>query len=398
MTDSEQPDKPTKRRRGHNEGSVYRTKDGLWRGAVFLGYKTDGTPDRKYISGKTRAEVNRQVTKLLHDHQRGVPIATSTPTVEKFLDQWLEQVVKPRKRPGTYAAYESIVRIHLKPALGRHKIEKLTAQHIRAMLAAKQEAGVAGRTLLNIRGVLRAALNQAMKDDLVSRNVATLTDPPVLEPYEGKPLSPADVTRFLAAASGERLEALFVTAVWLGMRQGELFGLRWQDVDFSAGRLVIAKQLQWSNDKPKVPALVNPKTERSKRRLPLPAPVARVLQLHRRRQLEEKLIAGQRWQGDEWGLIFCSTIGTPLDPSNVTKQYRAVLDKAGIERRRFHDLRHSTGTFLTAKNVHPRVVMQILGHSQISTTMNIYAHVELDTMKDALDALSDFLEADSDAS
>jgi integrase len=260
------------------------------------------------------------------------------------------------------------------------------------------EGGVAGRTLLNVRGILRAALNQAMRWDLVSRNVATLTVPPELEAFEGKPLTTAEVTKFLAAAKSERLEALFVTAVRLGMREGKLFGPRWEDIDFDAGRLMIAKQLQWTGPKPKVPSLVDPKSARSKRQLPLPAPVVQALQAHRRRQLEEQLIAGSSWQGGAWGLVFCSTIGTLLDPSNMTKQYRSVLDAAKIERRRFHDLRHSCGTFLTAKNVHPRMVMQILGHSQISTTMNIYSHVELDTMKDALDSLSTFMEGESDAS
>jgi integrase len=290
-----------------------------------------------------------------------------------------------------------IVREHLKPMLGRHKLEKLSAQHIQELLSARKAEGAAGRTLLNIRGVIRAALNQAMKWDLVGRNVATLTEAPKLEAFEGKPLSPAEVTAFLNAAKGDRLEALFVTAVWLGMREGELFGLRWQDVDYDAGTITISKQLQWAGRKPRVASLVDPKTERSKRVLPLPAPVARAIKAHRSRQLPEIVIAGPRWNKD-WGLVFCTTIGTPLDQSNVMKQYRAVLKKAKIDSRRFHDLRHSCGTFLTSKNVHPRVIMEILGHSQISTTMNIYSHVDLDSMKSALDSLTELMESDSDAS
>lgn len=396
MTDREEPDKPKTRRRGHNEGSIYRTKDGTYRGAVFLGYGANGRPKRKYVSGKTRAEVNRAVTALLSDRQRGIPIASKSPTVGAFLDQWLADVVKPGTRDRTYESYEMIVRTHLKPMLGRHKLEKLTAQHIQELLAATKNAGASGRTLQNIRGVIRAALNQAMRWDLIARNVATLTDAPRLEPFAGKPLSPAEVTRFLTAAKGDRLEALYACAVWLGMRQGELFGLRWQDIDYEAGTLTVSKQLQWAGTHPKVASLVEPKTDRSKRTLPLPAPVAAALKAHRQRQLIERMLAGSRWDTG-WGLVFCTTIGTPLDQSNVLKAYRAVLKTAGIDSRRFHDLRHSCGTFLTAKNVHPRIVMEILGHAQISTTMNTYSHVDLSSMKAALDALTDLMETDSDA-
>lgn len=395
MTD---PEQPKKRRRGHNEGSIYQVKGGGYRGAVTIGYNANGRPKRKYVTGKTRAEVNRKILTLLNEHQRGMPISTQSTTVAAFLDQWLEQSVKPQKRLSTYETYETVVRVHLKPAIGRHKLDKLTAQQIEAMFAAQQSAGVSGRTRAKIRAVLRAALNQAMRWDLVPRNVASLTDPPKLEPFSGKPLSPSEVTKFLDATSGERFEALFVVAVWLGMRQGELLGLRWQDVDFDAGVIHVVKQLQWAGSKPTYPVLVDPKTESSRRRLPMPSPVAIALKRHRRRQLEDQVLAGERWKGAAWGLVFTTTVGTPLDPSSVVKHFRSVLDKAGIERRRFHDLRHSCATFLTSKNVHPRVIMQIMGHSDIGPSMHLYSHVELNTMKDALDSLSDLLDGTSDGS
>jgi len=146
----------------------------------------------------------------------------------------------------------------------------------------------------------------------------------------------------------------------------------------------------------KLPFLVAPKTERSKRTLPLPEAVVTSLKAHKTRQAQERLLAGRRWQ--DWGLVFCSTIGSPLDPSNVTKQYRAILKAVGIEQRRFHDLRHSCGSFLAAHNVHPRVIMEILGHSQISITMNTYTHVDLTSMREALDSLSDVFDPDKQSS
>jgi integrase len=396
MTDHE-PIKPAGKpekdsRRGHNEGTIYRTADGRWRGSVSIGYGVDGRPKRKYVSGKTRAEVNRKVTTLRAQHQSGIPIGTAVPTVKAFLEDWLETSVKPHTRQRTYDSYKSHVRVHLIPAIGRHKLDKLTPQHVTTMLAEKKAAGVSGAMLVKIRGTLRNALNEAMRMELVSRNVATLTRAPAVEAFEPKPLTPDELARFLAAAKDDRLEALFVSAVWLGMREGELLGLRWQDIDVDGKMLTIARQLQWTNEKPKRPVLTEPKTDRSHRRLPLPDPVVRSLIKHRTAQLEEKLENRPRWKGDAWGLVFTTTVGTPIDASNLTKAYRATLERAHIDRRRFHDLRHSTGTFLAARNIHPRVIMEILGHSQISTTMNTYTHVDLSTMRDALDSLGDLME------
>lgn len=381
MTDP--PDKGPAKHRGHNEGSIYQTKDGAWRGAISLGYGPEGKPRRKYVSGRTRAEVNRKVTRLLNDDQRGVSIASDIPTVKTFLTNWLADVVKPGERPRTYESYESICRVHLIPALGRHRLDKLTAQHVQAMLASKKAEGLRGRSLLNIRGVLRIALNQAMRWDLVYRNVVTLTDAPTLDRFEAKPMTPTEVVTFLTHVKDDRLVALYATAVTLGLRQGELLGLSWDDVDLARATLRVRRQLQWSSGKPRVPQLVEPKTEGSTRRLPIPDELVDALKRHRTRQLEGRLRAGGTWPA-EWDLVFCSTVGTPLDPRNVTKRFQDLLGDAGLERRRFHDLRHTTGSFLTAEGIHPRLIMEILGHSQISTTMNTYAHVELDSLRGAL--------------
>jgi integrase len=383
-------DKPSSsRHRGHNEGSVYQTKDGSWRGAVSLGYGPDGKPRRKYVSGRTRAEVNRKVTRLLNSDQQGIPVATDVPTVARFLTSWLEDVVKPDARARTYETYEGVCRRHLIPSLGRHRIDKLTAQHIQAMLAAKRAAGLKGSTLLHMRTILRIALSQAVRWDLVARNVAALTDPPKTESYEPNPLPPAEVAQFLEHVAGDRDEALYVVAVMLGLRQAELLGLSWGDVDLAKGTLRVRRQLQWSADKPRRPLLVEPKTDRSKRQLPLPPDVLDTLRRHRTRQLEERLRAGGHWSTD-LDLVFPSPTGTPLDASALTKRFQARLDAAGLERRRFHDLRHTSGSFLTARGVHPRLIMEILGHSRIATTMNTYAHVELDSLRDALAHVSEF--------
>jgi integrase len=209
-----------------------------------------------------------------------------------------------------------------------------------------------------------------VKWDLISRNVATLVDPLPVPYREIHPLTPEQARALLAAARDDRFETLYVLALTSGARQGELLGLSWSDLDLSTGTMTIRRQLQragrgWS--------LVEPKTSRSRRTLGLPPMAVDALREHRVRQLEDHIAAGSRWQ--EHGLVFTSTIGTPLDGTNVTHRLRQLLADAGLPRQRFHDLRHACASFMLAAGIHPRVVMEQLGHSQIALTMNTYSHV-----------------------
>ena len=228
-------------------------------------------------------------------------------------------------------------------------------------------------------------MGQANRWGLVARNVAKLVDPPRQVRHEIQPLSVDEARVLLDAAQTDRLGALYSVALAMGLRQGEALGLRWRDVDLDLGMLQVTYQLQRINGEAK---LVEPKTRLSRRSLALPATILLALREHRQRQLEERLLAGRRWV--ESGLVFTSTIGTPLDGTNVTKSFQRLLARAGLPKRRFHDLRHSCATLLLVQNVAPRVVMEVLGHSQISLTMNTYSHV-LPTLKreaaDQMDAL-----------
>lgn len=382
-------------RRGHNEGSVYQVKagaqKGLWRGAVWLGYGSDGKPNRKYVSGKTRAEVNRKIARLLEEHRSGRLTETATPTLAAFLEQWLNDVILPGRKTATYEAYSGIVALHIVPGLGRHKLDKLTPLHVQRWIAEKHAAGMNQTRLRDCRAVLRAALNQAVKWGLVARNVVTMTELPKAsdrhESLGGNPFTPAEATALLRVARGDRLEGFLTTALYLGLRHGELRGLRWQDVDFDRRELRVEVQLQGNRNGAQ--KLISPKTQSSRATLPMPPAVYDALIERRRQYAEDRLLAGGRWKGDEWGLVFTTTIGTPLNDNLNRKRFRELCTDAGIEPRRLHDLRHSTGTFLVAKGVNPRVVQQILRHSDITTTMGVYAHVETDTMRTALEALDD---------
>ncbi len=288
-----------------------------------------------------------------------------------------------------------MVRLYLKPMIGSHQLVKLTPQHVQAMMNAmlttggKKGTGVSPRTVQYTRAVLRRALGQALKWGLVSRNVATLVDPPRVERHEMRAFDPAEAQRFLDGVRGDRLEALYTVALSLGLRQGEALGLRWQDVDLDTGTLRVAVTLQRLNRQK--PCLAEPKTRQSRRTLPIPSPLATQLRAHRKRQLEDRLLAGERWNGDDWNLVFANRVGGPLDPTHVVKAFKQHLTRAGLPDIRFHDLRHSCASLLVAQGTHPREVMEILGHSTITLTMNTYSHVMPQAKRTAIDALSGVL-------
>ena len=226
------------------------------------------------------------------------------------------------------------------------------------------------RTVLHLRAVLRRPLNLAQRWGLVPRNVASLVDAPRVPAYDVRAMAPSQAGAFLDTVRGDRLEALFTVALAVGLRQGEALGLQWGDVDLSAGTISVHRALQRVDGKLR---LVEPKTPSSRRTVPLPPTVLVALRTHRTRQAEERLWAGSRWHDTD--LVFTTTIGTPLDGTNVTHHLHQLLGRAGMPQLRFHDLRHACASLLLAQGVHPRVVMEILGHSSIGLTMNTYSHV-----------------------
>jgi len=353
-------------RRENNEGSIhFWTNRGLWRGYVSV-----GGGKRKYVYGKTRQEARDKLADALRAQRQGTLVVGPRHTLKQYLTAWLRDTVQPSVRPWTYKGYEVLVRVHIVPELGNVALDKLTPQHVQALMNRKLGAGVAPKTVQYMRGVLRTALEQALRWGLVSRNVAALVDGPRVE-RSVRAVLDADMARVLVeAARADRLGALYVVALALGLRQGEALGLRWSDVDFGGGLLHVRHQLQRVSGSAE---LVPPKTARSRRTLPMPGLVVEALRAHETRQAEERAQAG-RWHDS--GFVFTSVIGTPLDGPNVTKAFQRFLERCGLPRMRFHDLRHSCATLLLARgDVSHRMVMELLGHSQIALTMNTYTQV-----------------------
>ncbi|HEX6349870.1 MAG TPA: site-specific integrase [Candidatus Dormibacteraeota bacterium] len=239
---------------------------------------------------------------------------------------------------------------------------------------------------MHLRGILRRALNWAIRLGLLSRNVAALARPPRLERHEIEPFTPDEARSFLTAIEGDRLEGLYIAALFSGLRQGELLGLRWQDVDLEAQELRVVHALQRFDGKLR---LVPPKTARSRRSVSLPPLVVDALRRDKARQLEDRLLAGSRWV--ESGLVYTTRWGTPIEPRDATRSFKRLLARAQLREIRFHDLRHSCATLLLVQGVAPRVVMEMLGHSQISVTMNTYSHVLPALQRDAAQRLEALL-------
>jgi integrase len=357
-------------KRGHNEGSIYkRGDDGRWAATVTLGYE-GGKRKRKTFYGDTRREVQEQLTKALRDIQQGLPIADGRQTVGDFLQRWLEESVKGKREPKTYASYAQLIRLHLSPDLGRIVLAKLSPQDVQEFINRKQAAGLSPRTVQYLHAVLRAALNRALKWGIIPRNVATLVDVPNVRRKPTRFLPPEEAKRFLDSIRGDRLEALYAVALAIGLREGEALGLRWKDINLETGVLTVQVELQRVDGKLQLKIL---KTEHSRRSISLPQFAIAALRAHRARQLEERLQAGELWA--DHGLVFTTVLGKPLDSRNVVRRFKRALQQADLPDQRFYDLRHTCASLLLVQGVHPRVVMEILGHSQISLTMNTYSHV-----------------------
>lgn len=358
--------------RAWGSGTVFRRGDGRWCGKLQM----PGSQP-KYVYGRTRKDVEQKLDDARRRLGLGLPILTDRYTLAEFLGTWLDEIVSTG-RESTYAIYRQRLESHVLPRIGQVPLTRLAPQHVQSMMADALAGGLSPRTVRELRGVLRAALNVALRWGYVERNVAALAEPPKVEPYQARSLTASEALRFLEHVRGHRLESLFVLSLGLGLRQGELLGLRWDDVDLDAASLHVRVQLQQVKGKPQ---LVELKTKASRRPLSLPAFIVRSLRDHRTRQLQQRLQAGTSWQ--EWGLVFPSSVGTPLSARNLDREFYAVRAELGLDTLRFHDLRHSAGTMLRLQGVSMKTTQLILGHASYHTTADTYSHVLPDEIVDA---------------
>jgi integrase len=371
-------------RRGRGEGSIYQRKDGRWTAAISIG---DGR--RQQFYGKTRREVQTQLTAALRARDQGLVIAASRQRLDAYLEEWLTAIA-PNVRRSTWITDAARVRNHIIPALGRIALGDLTPAHVEQFMSAKLADGLSPQTVIHLRGILRRALQRAVRHGGLARNAAGLADPPRLPKANvPEPYSPGEARMLLHAIRGDRLEALWIVYLTTGLRRGQALGLRWMDVDLEAGtlwprRAVLRLSTELRTDE-------EAKTEESSARKPLARMAVDALRAHR----EAAEAAGRYTPA---GLVFQTTAGTPIEPRNVNRSFDRLLAKAGLRHVRLHDLRESFGALLLENDersgepgTHVRVVMELLGHSQLSETLKRYTKVREGLKRQALDRLDTLL-------
>ena len=371
-------------KRGNGEGSITLHAGGLWQARITL----EGGRRKAYY-GKTRQEAAAKLTAALRDHDRGLPIVGEKQTLQQYLTHWLE-VVRPRLRPRSFTRYEEVIRLHVIPMLGRTSLAKLSALQLQQLYSAKLAEGQAPASVARLHAVIRRALNEAMRLDLISRNPATLVTAPRAQRTEQQVLTPEQVHVLLNAAEGHPLQAFFTLLLMTGMRRGEGLALHWADVHLDEGYADVKYTLEYS--KGGTYTFAPPKTERSRRRVPLNATAISALRRHRAQQLQQRLAMGEAWCDED--LVFTNTIGRPLRGNHILqRQFAPLLKQAGLPAIRLHDLRHSTASLLAHQGVHVTTVSRLLGHSSTSMTLDIYSHVFPDAQRDATAALDRLVSA-----
>jgi integrase len=370
-------------RRGNNEGSISgRDYDGRWMARITL---DDGK--RKAFYGKTRAEVAKKLQEALHDVGRGVPLVDERQTVKQYLTNWYE-TMRSQIRPSSYRRYGDYIN-DLVPALGQHSLAKLSPQHLQAFYNRKLAEGLSAATVHAMHSMLQRAFDDALQMGPVSRNVSERLKPPKRGHREMMPLSVIEVRRFLDVVTGDRFYALYVLALSTGMRESELLALRWKDVDLARCIAQVRMDVQETSGRYIV---AETKTAYSRRTVALTQAAVDALAAHWQQQQLEEARMGAMYD-DTLDLVFPNGYSGIMIPHNITKRpFKRYLIRAGLSRDlRFHDLRHTAATLLLASGVNVKVVSEMLGHSNVSITLSIYAHVLPHMQQSAVSAMDRLL-------
>ncbi|WP_119068717.1 tyrosine-type recombinase/integrase [Rubrobacter indicoceani] len=373
------------RKRGNGEGSIYLHK----RDGVKVGYRgsytvhTASGPKRRYVTGKTREDVRKKLTKAMADRDIGLVVDDRNMTVGEYFDAWISDCVRGTIRESTFSRDAYLITNHIRPALGRIKLGNLNAIHLQGLYRDRLDRGkgggegLSGSTVQKIHHVAHKALDQAVKWDLIPRNPADSVKAPTPAQKEMRPLSREEARAFLEAAKDDRLHAFYVLAVHTGMRRGELLGLKWDDVDLDATIPVLrVRRTQTRTENGRRLALGDVKTKKSRRTIRLTPGSAKALHRHSARQAEEKLKLGSLYR--DHGLVFAGEIGNLINPSNLRQRsFTPLLTEAGLAGKgvTFHDLRHTCASLLFQRNVHPKFVQELLGHASVAITLDTYSHM-----------------------
>jgi len=375
-------------RRAKGSGSVRPRGRGSWE------VRYDGLPD---IAGDTnkiyetvrgsRRDAERLLRERLGEVEDGSYVLRSKETVAEFMQHWLATYVVTNTTPSTQRGYQGVARRYISPILGRIPLQNLQPQHIQKLYAAMLERGLSAQTVQHTHRVLRQALGHAVKWSVINKNPADVADPPRPEKKELEMWDVETIQSFLNAANGSPYRDVYHLAVLTGMRRSELLGLQWNNVDLDSSKLAVVTTLQRINGRGLV--IGGPKTQKSRRSIALGTTTVGLLKSVRTRQIEQRLAVGSLWQ--DGGYVFTQTDGKPMHPDKVSNEFRKIVDKSGLPHLTLHGLRHAHATLLFLEGVHPKVVSERLGHSNISVTLDIYSHVMPGMQEAAAQALDERL-------
>lgn len=388
------------RKRGNNEGTIYKRPDGKWCAQITIGRAENGKIKRQSLYGKTRQEVAEKLSKAQNGLRTGTLVEPHRVDLGRWLDIWLIDYKKNTVKPSTFERYESIIRNNLKPDLGSIPLKDLQPEHIQRVYNSKLKGNSKGvkaltpATIHRIHNVLHSALEQALKNNLINRNISNAVTLPRETKKEITVLSIEEQKKFLLTLDDERLKCAFIVEIASGVRLGELLALRWADVDLNENTISIkhsirrTKNFDDSIDTSTSLMFSTPKTKAGIRIIPLPPSAIEELKEHKKRQNEEKMANRIIYEDND--LVFCSELGRLIDPRHFTKIFYRIIKKAGLNHFNFHVFRHTYATRLLEVNEHPKVVQELLGHSDITLTLNTYSHVMPDIKKSAAEKI-DFL-------
>jgi integrase len=364
------------KRRANGEGSIYRRPDGKWCASYTVGYDDNGKRKRRYLYGRTKADVLEKLDELRSDARAGLAVEPNSLTVSEYAEHWVEDVASRRVRTTTLVNYKRLVKLHVTPHIGGIRLTRLSPLHLQSWHAKLERAGVSAYQRHAAHVLLKTVLTQALKLGLISRNPLTAVDPPRLPRKELQVLAPAQVRKLLEAAADHPLGVLIVLAAASGARLGELLGLQWRDLDFDAGTMTVQRTLTEVNGRHE---FSEPKTKRSRRRIDLPRYAVEALKTHRCSQLATP---------HPTRLVFSDRSGRPLRRSNfIRRVWHKLLAEAELPKVKFHSLRHSHITALLAEGAPLPAVSERVGHSRTSMTTDVYAHAVEGMQRDLADRL-----------
>jgi integrase len=352
------------KKRGNNEGSVYKLPNGRWRGQV----SHEGHRLSKVFP--TQRECLDWVRKNRNQIDDGMTYSSTQLTISEYMQGWLTNA-KSTKRLTTWVHYNQLNRLYISSNIGRIKLKELRVDHIQRLYNNLLEKDIGVHTIRKIHALLHSALKQAVKIGSLNQNPASFVDPPRKPTQEVAIFTESQVSQLLVAAKGHRWEALYFLAIVSGMRESELLGLKWSDLDWVQHSLRVERQLQRPNGNEV--EFVPPKTKYGKRSLALGENAIQVLRVHNERQQAERVAAGETWM--DYGLIFTTSNGTPIHQRNLLRDFKALLKRAGLPPIRFHDLRHTAASLMLNYDVPVIVASRRLGHARASITMDIYGHL-----------------------